>query len=313
MESNLQPSERLRLDSVSDLKVLMEDVNVKLDKLCLILLHQYLEARDANQGLVTQMEGLKHSYEVELLELTRCMQELVKEKERLEKERIEKERKRKVRKEKGKKVRLRSPVKPGDYTQIMLCVRERKPLNSALLRVGMTVLFLTGIRVSNLRFITLSDLSQLFDGKDFIIPSIKTKDNKLLSFPANEAFAFYLDQRRPDFSIISKSLGPSDIVWGFSREHLTRKINKVLKEAGVLLNKNLKSHSFRIGLATSVAEKHTIYEAQAILGHARISTTERYVHSRLSKSKKQGILNSAFDVVKNISLPEPERGMDCNV
>lgn len=169
----------------------------------------------------------------------------------------------------------------------MNMVKDKKALLAAKYRIALTIfiLFLTGIRVGNLRTIYLWDLKQLYERKDFIVSAIKIKENKPLVFPPSKAFDVYLSKRNKDFETLFNAYQEDSLVFDYSREHLTRKINSYLKQASVILNKNLKSHSFRIGVATAVADKFSIYEAEAqsMLAHARISTTEKYVQSPLSK------------------------------
>jgi len=68
-----------------------------------------------------------------------------------------------------------------------------------------------------------------------------------------------------------------------------------------LTGQNIKSHSFRIGLCNEITEKFSIREAQQILCHASIETTERYMRGTMNNKTKQKILASARAPGKRMS------------
>lgn len=280
----LSPSE-VRSDNVID---------NKLNALGLIGLTQLFESKQQNENLTFEIKELKEQHHLKTTQMQEQLQQLIDENNRLKMEREAKERAKTQRKAKKRKPKLRSPIQTTDYDTVMSCVNNQNTLKAAKTRIALTILFLTGIRVGNLRTIYVSDLKQMYNKGDLIIQSIKSKTNKPLIYPNNKAFNYYLNLRKADFDLLFSSFKEEELIWDISREHLTRTINKILKQAGAILNKNLKSHSFRIGMATAVTEHYTIYEAQAILGHARIATTEKYVQSRLTKKDKSKIINKIF-------------------
>lgn len=64
----------------------------------------------------------------------------------------------------------------------------------------------------------------------------------------DESLSRLLENKKSDDYVIRGAHGNKRL----SREHLTKQINMVLKKVGASHNKNLSSHSFRIGYITGI-------------------------------------------------------------
>jgi len=55
---------------------------------------------------------------------------------------------------------------------------QKKPLKAAQDKIALIILYLTGLRVSNLRLISVGSLKAFSEGKDLTIPLIKNKQSQ---------------------------------------------------------------------------------------------------------------------------------------
>ncbi len=157
--------------------------------------------------------------------------------------------------------------------------------------LAICLLFLTDLRISNLRNISVGDLRRFIKGKDLVVSLIKSKSKNLTVYPYNKSYGYYLKPLKADFDLFLKKRADfMKPAWTIARETLTRRINKILKKASIKLQRNIKSHSFRIGIATTATERHTIHKAQQIMGHSAISTTQKYARGTLNRREKAKIL-----------------------
>lgn len=70
-----------------------------------------------------------------------------------------------------------------------------------------------------------------------------------------------------------------------SREYLDKRLNTILKHVSKKTHKNIKTHSFRIGLTTALIEAVGIDVASKAIGHADIRTTEMYNRRTLTMNE----------------------------
>jgi site-specific recombinase XerD len=190
-----------------------------------------------------------------------------------------------------KRLPLRAAITPEDYNIVMEQAKSIKPLSRASDKIAICLLFLTGLRISNLKEIKVGELKRFLKGHDLVVSLIKTSTGSSAVYPYNKSYAYYFRRLRKDFIVFFKNKRDSSKpAWPIARETLTRRINKILKRASIILEKNLKSHSFRIGIATAVPEDYTLQKAQQVLGHANIATTQKYARGTLKKREKAKIL-----------------------
>jgi site-specific recombinase XerD len=164
-------------------------------------------------------------------------------------------------------------------------------------RIALCILFLTGLRISNLKRITVGELKSFFKGGELRVTLVKSKKDHIMSYPMSNTYRERLDELfyEQEFSLFfNTKTDPQEEAWPMSRETLNKRINFILKKASLKTGKNFKSHSFRIGLCTAITDEFTIYEAQQMMGHAHLSTTQRYSRGTLTKREKHDILNKVL-------------------
>lgn len=162
-------------------------------------------------------------------------------------------------------------------------------------RVMLTVLSVTGIRVSELINIKICDVS--FGYNSSILVHGKGNKDRLVYLP-NKATSLILDflkVTKRDSSIYVNE-------WLFTNhkgEQLTRfGINYLVKKYVKLAHKinpslipeNFSTHKFRHSFAMAQIEAGTgIFEIKELLGHSHVTTTQTYAKTASSKKKKEAI------------------------
>lgn len=145
-----------------------------------------------------------------------------------------------------------------------------------LIRLAIKTLSLTGLRVSELCNIQLTDIDL---GKQVIhvIDGKGGKDRKVpISDSLVEDLTVYLEEDRPD--VDSENFFALERSGSLSPQY----INKVLKETIDKLGwgKEITAHSFRRSFATNLVRKGAnVKDVGALLGHEDLRTTSQYLYS----------------------------------
>ena len=153
-------------------------------------------------------------------------------------------------------------------------------------RAMLEVLYATGLRVSELINIKLSDL-QLDVG--YLVAFGKRSKQRIVPIGeiAIEALQEYLQMARP---FLSKEKGQPQVFLNRSGQGLTRQgFWKIIKrrsaQAGIA--KNITPHTLRHSFATHLLDNGAdLRSVQTMLGHADISTTQIYTHVSRERLKK---------------------------
>ena len=86
-------------------------------------------------------------------------------------------------------------------------------------------------------------------------------------------------------------------------ENLDRKLNQVLKHTPKVVKKNLKTHSFRVGLTTSLIEVGGIEVAQKIIGHSNLATFAVYNRTHYKEKDFLRLMNKAEKFRRDKGVP----------
>ena len=153
-------------------------------------------------------------------------------------------------------------------------------------RAMLEVLYATGLRVSELIGIKLSDL-QLDVG--YLVAFGKRSKQRIVPIGevAVEALREYLKTSR---SVLAKDLGSPQVFLNRSGRGLTRQgFWKIIKRRAVQagIAKNITPHTLRHSFATHLLDNGAdLRSVQTMLGHADISTTQIYTHVTRERLKK---------------------------
>ena len=153
-------------------------------------------------------------------------------------------------------------------------------------RAMLELLYATGLRVSELIGIKLSDL-QLDVG--YLVAFGKRSKQRIVPIGevAIEALQTYLKLARP---LMSREKTSPEVFLNRSGEGLTRQgfwkiIKRRAQQAGI--NKNITPHTLRHSFATHLLDNGAdLRSVQTMLGHADISTTQIYTHVTRERLKK---------------------------
>ena len=160
-------------------------------------------------------------------------------------------------------------------------------------RVCLLILFLTGLRVRSLLLTTASNLSTLLsflteDEQTLVYPGIKSANAEDIKIPLPiEAVPLIevrqndikrlLSERAPEEAVMSRTEGSTSLL---SITNLNKRLNRIMEsETG----KIFRTHSFRIGLTTSLVATAGIEIARDIIGHRDFRTTASYNRHRPSQ------------------------------
>ena len=151
------------------------------------------------------------------------------------------------------------------------------------------VLYSTGLRVSELVTLRLSDL---FFGEGYVRVVGKGDKQRLVPIgsAARDKIQLYMEERKP------KSASEMTLFLNNRGKPLTRVmvfniIRQAAERAGI--TKNISPHTLRHSYATHLLQGGaTIRQVQELLGHESITTTEVYTH--LDRTHLRGVVEDAF-------------------
>lgn len=172
---------------------------------------------------------------------------------------------------------LPKTLSPQDVEALLASPRGDNPL-AARDRAMLEILYATGLRVSELVSLKLSDL-QLDVG--YLTAFGKRSKQRIVPLGATAIVELrgYLASARPHFD---RTRSSSYVFLNRSGEGLTRQgfwkiIKRRAREAGI--QRNITPHTLRHSFATHLLENGAdLRSVQAMLGHADISTTQIYTH-----------------------------------
>lgn len=211
----------------------------------------------------------------------------------------------------------------GEYLPWVLAFLEKKKWNNLTkmrLRLAMVLLVVTGIRISEIRFLKVSQIVTLFE-KNYLQVNLSKGGHKGHKFFLTKEGATLVRPFRVDFQNLMfllgflKELGTrpnlsniESAVLEFylfsahsskgqrplSRSFFTRQLNEVLTQTPELAERgiHLTSHSFRRGYITSLwKETKDLEFVRQVIAHKQIGTTSLYVQVLSDEERQQRLTN----------------------
>lgn len=190
----------------------------------------------------------------------------------------------------------------SDVVKVLDCQKPKK-VSGAIWqrnRAILTMFLSTGMRNSELRGLALSDLD--FNSNRILIRNGKGGKVRYVSFPriARDAVQGYLSSGYRPCSVSDSDFlfgvngGQHKVGWhGMDRASLSQLVERNISK--ILGRSNVRTHALRHAYASAMWDSGaTLDDISSILGHASVTTTERYAE-RLHPSAPIDRANSTFD------------------
>lgn len=193
---------------------------------------------------------------------------------------------------------LRDPVDnnllPIFLTNAGNSFQRKKDLIRAQLRITYIILYHCGLRINEIRHLNQKDLQTAIDAAQFNLVHHKTKEAHIhvLSKKAVQD----LQDLKLEFLVVFEK-HQYKYLFGKSRamtdKNLIKMVNKDLKDTCTKFNIpfNIKSHSFRINMITSLLKVTSVQNTANIIGHSDIRSTMSYNRYALTKIEIQDLLD----------------------
>jgi site-specific recombinase XerD len=186
---------------------------------------------------------------------------------------------------KAKKTVPRDLITPEEFDHLLQSIHPKpkaiSELPTARAKVAYTLLYLTGLRVSNLLVMTVRHLRELIEENATRMQVIKGGGVKKIVLGKESKKWFGLIQ--PEIECLTHDKELSDFLFtskqskrSLSRQRFTEDLNEILKDFAWKSGKEMKTHSFRITLITELLRHTSIQKVKTIVGHKDIRTTELY-------------------------------------
>ncbi len=260
---------------------------------------QNAELKEQNKTLEDQLNQLQDQLRIVREELE----------ERKERERLIEEKKEKRKNQ--KRLPKREPITIEIYDSLIQSSQKFKYSNlyqSARLRLALALLFVTGIRISELLPLKMNQVESLFTNHWISIDRAKRGPANHKAFLTKEGSRI-MRERRSDFEFMQLFKKSDSYIFTaensqkpLAREAFTNLINKFIKDCSRRMdrNPNISSHSFRVGFITQLwRDTNDIEFVRQAIGHAKIDTTSQYVENLSEKERQARMLEISVDKVKS--------------
>lgn len=184
---------------------------------------------------------------------------------------------------------LRDTITLDDFEYILtLCPPKTYKNNRKRLALGL--LYMTGLRVSNLLILTVKNVQSLLSEGCMQI-TLNKRGDKRHRIELSAAGVTFINRLKKEFKKLSKGktinqfifTAQSDNSKPISRENYDKELNITLKEASVVLGKHLRTHSFRATFITDLLKSTPLHKVRDIIGHKDIKSTFTYSRGALTR------------------------------
>ena len=217
---------------------------------------------------------------------------------------------------------IKYSIYPEDIENILKCVKHKIKIQESKKKLAHVILGITGLRIGNLKYVKIEHFDKLFNKEGFFLRPIKTRKARKIYIPYTKPMKAILNLVKKDYEYIKenekqiinqnnkKQLKGAQLEKGINinevselyhelyirRETVNKWLNKDLKKASVLLNKEVTSHSYRRGIAIIVGRLRGIYTVKKLLNHTSIITTEKYLDDIMDKKEIENVMWEALSV-----------------
>lgn len=246
-----------------------------------------------NNNLFEQNEKLREEISIlneELHVVTNKLQE------KLYQERLVNERR--INRKNRKRLPKRDPITKEYYNFLIsetYKLNYSKTFRGARLRLALSLLLVTGVRIGELLPLKIYQIKTLFAKHWIAIDRAKRGPSSHKAFLTQEGKRI-MQERLSDLEVILLSKDDDSYIFTaecsdkpLDREAFNRLVNQFIRSCSYKLegNPNLKSHSFRIGFISQLwKDSNDIEFVRQSIGHAKIDTTSKYVENLSDQERK---------------------------
>ena len=178
-------------------------------------------------------------------------------------------------------------------------MERRVELRRSQLRICYTILYYVGLRVNETKHLTHQDIKDALITSQLTVVHHKTKQSHIHTLSKRALRDLRnIDQ---DIKIVFEKYKHKYLFGRVNTMHskaLIRLINNDLKNTCQLndIRYNIKSHSFRIYVISSLLTKTSVHNVADIIGHNDVRSTLKYARYALSKKEIQELFDSLPDI-----------------
>ena len=155
---------------------------------------------------------------------------------------------------------------------------------------------------------------QMLEGNTFSISEIKSKETRYLSITINKSIHSLIIDRQHHIESLCQGKQGNDLVITangkrepLQASNLDSKLNQVLRHSSKALKKDLKTHSFRIEITTSLIEVAGIEAAQKIIVYSNLTTTAVYNRAQYKQNLYVRLMKKVERFRREKGLPRQYR------
>ena len=164
-------------------------------------------------------------------------------------------------------------------------------------KTAFLLLYVTGLRVSNLLVLIIKHIKELLDNGKTQIPLIKkgskqhdivlsNKSCEWLKAYTNSFYQLMIHKERDSFFFTTQKNTDKPI----NRSSFDNELNNVLSKASEKYSKHIRTHSFRASIITDFLKSTPIDVVKEIVGHKDIGTTLQYKRGNIDEIQIKKIL-----------------------
>lgn len=241
----------------------------------------FADFRSENNTKLNQILHQNKNLYQQNIELRAALDFVRNEMEIMQKVRIEAGERKKKRQNATKQL-LRDSISPEEFQYILDLVKNNGFV-AARKRTALLLLYCTGLRVSNLLFLTVNHVNELLDKGRTCVPlnkggnprhtlALSPQGKKLLNqhFPS---FARLMEDKEGNLFFFTTQIQLDKAI---NRSSFDNELNKILKKASLDLHKHIRTHSFRATIISDLLVTTPIQIVQEMVGHRNIKTTVQY-------------------------------------
>lgn len=192
--------------------------------------------------------------------------------------------------------KMRDSVDEEEFKTILEIVKQNHFVASRR-KTALLLLYVTGLRVSNLLKFEIKHIQELLDKGETNIPLIK-KGNKRHHILLSDKSRKWLQQYSKNFTLLMFDKDRDSYFFTtqsrldkpINRSSFDHELNQILAKASEKFSKHLRTHSFRASMITDFLKSTPIDIVKEIVGHKDIGTTLQYKRGGIDAIQMKSVL-----------------------